>query len=268
MRAAERIDLFPGPPGPSAERSPASPLQEADRRDRPAPPAPPHGCARAVSGARARAAPCGSPRRRPASGRGRRASTPSMPKKTAVPSACRISAPGPVAITSGTTPRMKAKAVIRIGRRRRRQASTAASTGSCAVAPFELMGELDDQDRVLGREADRARSRPIWVRMLLSWPRSCTPTERRQHASRHHEHDRQRQRPALVLRRQHQEDQHDAEREDVDGGVAGRPLLEGDVRSIRSSCPRAASSRRSPPWRRAPGRWRRRAAASPWIGTE
>ena len=32
--------------------------------------------------------------------------TPSMPEKTAVPSAWRISAPAPVAITSGRTPRM------------------------------------------------------------------------------------------------------------------------------------------------------------------
>ena len=53
--------------------------------------------------------------------------TPIMPLKTAVPSDCRISAPAPVAITSGTTPRMKAKEVMRIGRSRSREASTVAS---------------------------------------------------------------------------------------------------------------------------------------------
>ncbi len=53
--------------------------------------------------------------------------TPNMPLKTAVPSERRISAPAPVAITSGTTPRMKAKEVIRIGRSRSREASTVAS---------------------------------------------------------------------------------------------------------------------------------------------
>ena len=53
--------------------------------------------------------------------------TPSMPLKTAVPSERRISAPAPVATTSGTTPRMKAKEVIKIGRSRSREASLVAS---------------------------------------------------------------------------------------------------------------------------------------------
>src|SRR5579872_6334416 len=53
--------------------------------------------------------------------------TPIMPLNTAVPSERRISAPAPVARTSGTTPRMKAKEVIVMGRRRNRDASTAAS---------------------------------------------------------------------------------------------------------------------------------------------
>jgi hypothetical protein len=38
-----------------------------------------------------------------------------MPKKTAVPNACRISAPGPVEIIGGCTPMMEAKVVTRIG---------------------------------------------------------------------------------------------------------------------------------------------------------
>ena len=53
--------------------------------------------------------------------------TPTMPLNTAVPSARRISAPAPVAMTSGTTPRMKANEVIRIGRSRSRTASSVAS---------------------------------------------------------------------------------------------------------------------------------------------
>jgi len=44
--------------------------------------------------------------------------TPIMPLKTAVPSAWRISAPAPEAITNGKTPNMNAKEVIRIGRNR------------------------------------------------------------------------------------------------------------------------------------------------------
>src|SRR5476651_2313126 len=50
-----------------------------------------------------------------------------MPLNTAVPNERRISDPAPVASTSGTTPRMKANEVIVIGRRRSRDASTAAS---------------------------------------------------------------------------------------------------------------------------------------------
>ena len=53
--------------------------------------------------------------------------TPNMPANTAVPSEWRISAPAPVATTSGKTPRMKANDVIRIGRSRSREASTVAS---------------------------------------------------------------------------------------------------------------------------------------------
>src|SRR5207244_3617535 len=53
--------------------------------------------------------------------------TPNMPANTAVPSECRISAPAPVAMTSGKTPKMNANEVIRMGRRRSRDASTVAS---------------------------------------------------------------------------------------------------------------------------------------------
>jgi hypothetical protein len=51
-----------------------------------------------------------------------------MPLNTVVPIDWRPAAPAPCANISGTTPRMKAKAVIRIGRSRRRAASIAAST--------------------------------------------------------------------------------------------------------------------------------------------
>ena len=53
--------------------------------------------------------------------------TPSMPAKTAIPMAWRIS-PAPLANTSGTTPAMKASEVIRMGRSRSRQASMTASS--------------------------------------------------------------------------------------------------------------------------------------------
>ncbi len=50
-----------------------------------------------------------------------------MPLNTAIPNDRRISAPAPAATTSGVTPKMKANEVIKIGRNRRRHASTVAS---------------------------------------------------------------------------------------------------------------------------------------------
>jgi hypothetical protein len=59
-----------------------------------------------------------------------------MPLKTAVPSACRISEPGPNAITNGQTPSVNANDVMRIGRNRNRAASTAASRRSAPASIF------------------------------------------------------------------------------------------------------------------------------------
>src|ERR1700757_2899707 len=89
-----------------------------------------------------------------------------MPANTAVPSACRNSEPAPVAQTSGVTPKMKANEVIRIGRSRSLAASTAArrrprlpplarAPPAIAAAVLQLLGEFDDQDRVLGRKTDQ-----------------------------------------------------------------------------------------------------------------
>ena len=50
-----------------------------------------------------------------------------MPPTTVVPTERRPRAPAPVAKTSGRTPRMKAKEVIKMGRRRNSPASAAAS---------------------------------------------------------------------------------------------------------------------------------------------
>ena len=50
-----------------------------------------------------------------------------IPAKTAMPMLTRAAAPAPLAITSGTTPRMNAKAVIMMGRKRSLAPSAAAS---------------------------------------------------------------------------------------------------------------------------------------------
>ena len=67
----------------------------------------------------------------------------SMPPITVVPRMCRELAPAPVDSTSGSTPRMKANAVMRIGRRRRRAPASAASTSdaprSCSTLANSTM---------------------------------------------------------------------------------------------------------------------------------
>ena len=133
----------------------------------------------------------------------------SMPPNTVVPIDCRLAAPAPVANISGTTPRMKAKAVIRIGRSRRRAASIAASTMlETFLAP--PLGELDDQDRVLGGEADQHDEADLRIDVDLhaAQPQRQQRAEQRE---RHREQDHERHRPALVLRRQDQEDEDDRE---------------------------------------------------------
>ena len=97
-----------------------------------------------------------------------------MPNATAVPIAWRISAPGPTAITSGMTPKMKAKLVIRIGRRRERAAWTAASNGfmPCSSSPCRANSTI----RIAFLAASAISTiRPTWVRILLSSPRRLMP---------------------------------------------------------------------------------------------
>ena len=79
--------------------------------------------------------------------------TPSMPLNTAMPSDRRISAPAPAATISGTTPKMNANDVIKIGRSRSRDASSSRLEARLAFL-VQLPGELDDQDRVLARQPD------------------------------------------------------------------------------------------------------------------
>ena len=77
-----------------------------------------------------------------------------MPPNTVVPIDWRLAAPAPAANISGTTPRMKAKAVIRIGRSRKpprlhRRLDDAEPLLAAAL------GEFDDQNGVLRRQADQ-----------------------------------------------------------------------------------------------------------------
>jgi hypothetical protein len=71
-----------------------------------------------------------------------------------------------MAIHSGTHPRMNANEVIRIGRRRRRAPSSAASASGLPFLEF-VLGELDDQNRVLGRQADQHHQSDLRVDVVL-----------------------------------------------------------------------------------------------------
>ena len=96
-----------------------------------------------------------------------------MPLNTAVPNARRISLPAPVAINSGIVPRTNENAVIRIGRSRNRHASIAASTRSL---PSSSSCFANSTIRIAFLHASpTSTTKPIWVRMLLSMPRSHTP---------------------------------------------------------------------------------------------
>ncbi len=99
----------------------------------------------------------------------------SMPLITTVPRIRRAAAPEPVAIHSGTQPRMNANDVIRIGRSRSRAPSSAASTD---VLPFvePRLGELDDQDRVLRRQPDQHDDADLRVDVEVVALRSSRPT--------------------------------------------------------------------------------------------
>ncbi len=87
--------------------------------------------------------------------------------------AWRISAPAPLAMTNGTTPAMNASEVIRIGRRRRRQAST---TASSARAPSASSVRANSTIRIAFFAArPTSTTSPIWTNTLLSPPISHTP---------------------------------------------------------------------------------------------
>ncbi len=95
-----------------------------------------------------------------------------------------------------------------------------------AAAVLELLGELDDQDGVLGGQADQHDEAHLRQNVVVH-PAQDHAGDRGDEAHRHDEDHRQRQRQALVLSGKHQEHEHDSEREGEDGRRAGAQLLEG-----------------------------------------
>ena len=86
---------------------------------------------------------------------------------------------------------MNASDVIRIGRSRIRAASIAASTIDMP-ALAQLLGELDDQDRVLRRQADQHDQADLAVDVVGEAARPLR-AERAEHRERHAEQHDERQ---------------------------------------------------------------------------
>ena len=154
---------------------------------------------------------------------------PSMPVSTAMPIDFCALAPAPLASTSGTTPRMKANDVIRIGRKRERAASTAAVENVVALFDAQLARKLDDQDRILARERDEQDEADLGVEVVADAERQ----QRRRGAEqrqRHRDDDGQRRDPALVLAGEHEVDEQEAQPVDEVDLVADLLLLVGHRR--------------------------------------
>src|SRR5256714_620665 len=92
-----------------------------------------------------------------------------------------------------------------------------------------LLGELDDQDGVLGREADQDDEADLRDEVVVhaTEPRA---EERERQTHRRDQDDGQRQRPALILGGMDEKDEEHAKRKDEDRGVAGELRLIGEVR--------------------------------------
>ena len=91
-----------------------------------------------------------------------------------------------------------------------------------------LARELDDQDRVLRREADQHHHADLREDVVVE-AAQVHAEHRGEQAHRHDEDHGERQREALVERRQENEHEHDAEHERERAGVARSLLLVGDV---------------------------------------
>ena len=88
-----------------------------------------------------------------------------MPLNTAMPIERRAAAPAPVARTSGSTPRMKANEVMRIGPEPQPRRLDRRLDDRLALGPL-LAGVFDDQDRVLAAERDEQDEADLGVEVV------------------------------------------------------------------------------------------------------
>ncbi len=137
----------------------------------------------------------------------------SIPPTAVVPMVRLPIAPGPVATTNGIRPAMKAKEVIRIGRKRNFPPSMAASLRvSALLAP--LHREFDDQDRVLAEQTDQHDQTNLGVD-VVGQPHDLQEQEGTEDPDRQRQDHGQRQDETLVLPNQYQIDEDDDDQEDI-----------------------------------------------------
>ena len=159
------------------------------------------------------------------------------------PICCRLSAPAPLASASGSAPSTMAPVVIRIGRRRRRGGLDHRIHHARALLA-QLVGELDDQDAVLGDQAHQRDEADLREHVQRA-ARQLQRRQRADHGQRHRQQDDEGVDEALELRRQHQEDEQQRQHEDHAQRARRGAELAARRRSARWRSPAAARARRS-----------------------
>ncbi len=149
-----------------------------------------------------------------------------IPPKTAVPSATRLAAPAPVAKSSGMHPRMNEKR----GHQDRSESQPArpAWPPRTALLPSwrNWLAELDDQDRVLGRQSDQQHESDLGVDVVVETAGQGQDRSA-ENGDRHREDHAKGQGPALVLCSEEEIDEDDGQSEDEAGRAACGELLIG-----------------------------------------
>src|SRR2546430_9000205 len=96
---------------------------------------------------------------------------------------------------------------------------------------LQMLGELDDQYGVLTRQAHQHQKTYLREDVVVPVV-ELQSRDRGQQAHRHDQDDREREREALVLRREHQEDEQHAERKYQESRIARDELLVGEIRPL------------------------------------
>ena len=186
-----------------------------------------------------------------------------MPNTTAVPSTRRAPEPAPVAIASGSGAEDEGER----GHQDRPQAQARALDRRVhqwlAALVLEL-GELDDEDGILCRQADQHHQPDLRVDVIrhAAQRQAAVGAE---HGERDAQQHRERHRPAFVQRRQHQEHENDRHARRSRRLCRRRAFPGRWCRSTRSRS-RPADCAPAPPWPASPGRSCSRGAARPVDG--